>query len=98
MFTSKRVEGQVEYNNGEFAEVVTIGVEGIEKGLWLDTIHIDSCDTKDTADQFRDRFPVGASLCIQTTIEIRRNATEPKRFLKDDLGAKSLAAANTRED
>ena len=69
MFTSKRVEGQVEYNNGEFAEVVTIGIEGIEKGLWLDTIQISSCDTNDTAEQFLDRFPVGASRALNPISE-----------------------------
>ena len=82
MFTSKRVEGQVEYNNGEFAEVVTIGIEGIEKGLCLDTIQISSCDTNDTAEQFLDRCPVGASLCIQTTIEITEKRDRTKTVLE----------------
>ena len=82
MFTSKRVEGQVEYNNGELAEVVTIGVEGIEKGLWLDTIWISSSDTSDTAEQFRDRFPVGASLCIQTITEITEKLERTETVLE----------------
>ncbi len=37
MLTGKRVEGEVEYNDGEFAEVMTIGIEGIEEGLLLET-------------------------------------------------------------
>ena len=79
------MEGQVEYNNGEFAEVVTIGVEGIEKGLWSDSIQISSCDTKETAEQFRDRFPVGARLRILTITEITRmpkNKKEGKTHTK----------------
>jgi hypothetical protein len=82
MFISKRVEGRVEYNNGEFAEVATIGVEGIEKGLWLDSIQISSCDTEETAEQFRDRFPVGARLCIQTTTEITRKFERTETVLE----------------
>jgi hypothetical protein len=37
MLTSKRVEGQVEYNDGQFAEVQTIGIEGIDEDLLLET-------------------------------------------------------------
>jgi hypothetical protein len=29
MLTSERVEGEVEYNDGQFAEIQTIGIEGI---------------------------------------------------------------------
>jgi len=36
MLTSKRVECRVEYNDGEFAEIQTIGIEGIEKNLLLE--------------------------------------------------------------
>jgi len=31
VLTSKRVEGEVEYNTGEFAENQTVGMEGIER-------------------------------------------------------------------
>jgi hypothetical protein len=31
MVVSKKVEGEVEYNDGDFAEVQTFGIEGIEK-------------------------------------------------------------------
>ena len=36
----KRVEGEVQYNNGEFAEVLTFGIDGFEKDLALETIQI----------------------------------------------------------
>lgn len=50
MLTSKRVEGEVEYNDGEFAEVMTIGIEGIEEGLLLETTQIHRYDTENTPD------------------------------------------------
>jgi len=36
--TSKRVAGEAEYNDGQFAEVLTSGTEGIEMGRGLETI------------------------------------------------------------
>src|ERR1035438_5142731 len=59
MLTSKRVEGRIEYNDGEFAEVQTIGIEGIEKNLLLETIQIHREDTQDTPEEFRHRFQIG---------------------------------------
>lgn len=70
MFTSKRVEGEVEYNNGQFAEVITIGIEGIEEGLLLHTIQIHRSDTDDTPEAFQRRFPVGMRLKILTSTAI----------------------------
>ena len=35
MVIRKRVEGQVLYNDGEFTEIQTNGIEGIEEGLLL---------------------------------------------------------------
>jgi hypothetical protein len=61
MLTSKRVEGVVEYNDGQFAEVLTYGTEGIEKGLALETIQIHVEDTADQPEEFKQRFPVGAN-------------------------------------
>jgi hypothetical protein len=34
----KVLEGRIAHNDGDFAEIETIGTEGIEKNLWLDTI------------------------------------------------------------
>ena len=70
MVTSKRVEGEVEYNDGEFAEVQTIGIEGIEQGLVLGTIQIYRCNTENMPEDFQRRFPVGARLSIGTSTEI----------------------------
>jgi hypothetical protein len=39
-FACKRIEGEIQYNDGEFAEVKTNGIEGIEKNLILGTIQI----------------------------------------------------------
>src|SRR5271167_2526582 len=72
MVIRKRVEGEVRYNHGDFAEVETIGIEGIEKDLWLDTIHIDCSQTEDTPEEFQHRFPVGMRLGILTIIEITK--------------------------
>jgi hypothetical protein len=68
----KRVHGEVEHNDGEFAEIQTMGIEGIEKDLLLETIQVHRCDTDDSGEQFRDRYPVGSWLDIRTTIEVRR--------------------------
>src|SRR5262249_30357002 len=40
VIVTKKVVGEVEYNDAEFAEVRTIGIEGIENGLWLGTMQI----------------------------------------------------------
>ena len=70
MVVRERVEGQVQYNDGEFAEIQTIGIEGIEKDLWLDTIQIHCRDTGNTPEEFQRRFPVGMRLGVLTTTEI----------------------------
>lgn len=66
----KRVEGEVEVNDGEFAEVQTSGIEGIEKDLLLEPIQIHREDTNDTPEEFQRRFSVGACLDIRTTTKI----------------------------
>jgi hypothetical protein len=70
MLISKRVEGEVDYNDGEFAEVLTFGIEGIEKDLALEMIQIHCEDTEDTSEEFQRRFPVGRRLSILTSTEI----------------------------
>ena len=66
----KRVEGEVRYNDGQFAEVQTNGVDGIEENLLLETVQIHREDTTDTESEFKHRFPVGMWLDILTTTEI----------------------------
>ena len=70
MIIAKKVAGDVDLNDGEFAEVTTIGVEVIEKDLLLDTFQIHREDTDDTPDQFRRRFSIGMRLDITTTTKI----------------------------
>jgi hypothetical protein len=70
MIVTKKVEGEVDYNDGQFAEGKTIGIEGIEKDLWLGTFQIHRENTEDTADEFQQRFAVGTRLNIVTTTEI----------------------------
>jgi len=70
MIIRKRVEGEIECNDGEFAEVLTFGIEGIEKDLALETIQIHCDDTEDTPEEFQHRFPVGMRLGILTITEI----------------------------
>ena len=70
MTNTKKVTGEVDLNDGEFAEVTIIGVEGIEKDLLLDTFQIHRQDTDDTPDQFRRRFSIGMRLDIITTTKI----------------------------
>ena len=38
MTVTKMVDGEVEFNDGKFAEVQTYGIEGIEKDLLLETV------------------------------------------------------------
>ena len=72
MLTSKRVKGRVEYNDGEFAEVQLIGIEGLEKNLFLETIQIHRGDTTNTPEEFRHGFPVGMRLAVLTTLEVTK--------------------------
>jgi hypothetical protein len=69
MFARKRVEGEVVYNDGEFAEVEIYGVEVFEEDLFLTTIQLHIEDTADTPEEFQQRFPVGMWLNIWLTTE-----------------------------
>jgi hypothetical protein len=82
MVVRKRVEGRIDYNDGEFAEVQTVGIEGIEQDLFLGTIQIHREDTNDTPDEFQSRFPVGIWLDILTTTDI--TALTAERSSQDD--------------
>ena len=87
MIVRKQVEGAVQYNNGEFAEVDTIGIEGLEKDLLLETIQVHRCDTEDTSEEFQRRFPVDVRLDILTITEIARNRV--RRALQSNSGGPS---------
>jgi hypothetical protein len=66
----KRVHGEVEYNDGEYAEVQTVGIEEGEKNLLLEIIQVHREDTSYSCEQFQDKLPVGLWLDICTTIEV----------------------------
>jgi hypothetical protein len=83
MVIRKKVEGRVDYNDGEFAEVQTVGIEGIEQDLLVETIQIHADDTNDTPDEFRRRFPVGMWLDILTTTEITSQAENSLQHERD---------------
>jgi hypothetical protein len=68
--SQNRVNGEVEYNDGDFAEIQTVGIEGIEKDLLLETIQVHRDNTSYTCEQFQDKLPVGSWLNICTTIEV----------------------------
>ena len=76
MITRNRVEGEVKFNDGELAEVLTYGIEGIEEDLLLDTIQIHCGDTEDTPEEFQQRFPAGTTLSILTITEITTKSAE----------------------
>jgi len=87
MIVRKQVEGAVQYNNGEFAEVDTIGIEKVEKDFLLETIQVHRCDTEDTSEEFQRRFPVDVRLDILTITEITRNRV--RRALQSNSGGPS---------
>jgi len=66
----KRLEGEAQYNDGQFAEVQTVETEGPEQGLLLDAIQLHREDTDDTHEEFQHRFSVGMWLNVWTTMEI----------------------------
>ena len=98
MLTSNRVEGTVEYNNGEFAEVLTYGIEGIDKSLLLETIQIHVEDTENTPEEFQQRFPVGATLGILSQPERHAAAVaeEDLRRLSQVVRKEAKACASER--
>ena len=69
--TRKEMRGEVLYNDGDFAEIQTIGTEGIERDLLLETVQIHRSDTGDAASDFQRWFKIGTRLHIATTIEAR---------------------------
>jgi hypothetical protein len=79
----KRVKGRVDYNDGEFADVQTVGIEGVEKDLWLETIQIYCEDTNETSDEFQRRFPVGRWLDILPSLTSLRRRQRACRRTED---------------
>jgi hypothetical protein len=70
IISQKRVHGEVEYNDGEFAEIQTVGIDGMEKDLLLEAMQVHGEDTNYSCEHFQQKLPVGSWLDICTTIEV----------------------------
>jgi len=70
MIIRNRVEGEIVYNDGRFAEVEIYGTKGADEGLLLETIQFHVEDTSDTREEFQQRFRVGTWWNISTSTEI----------------------------
>jgi hypothetical protein len=81
-FVRKRVEGEVQYNDGQFAEVQTNGIQGIATNLLLEILQIHREDTDDTESEFKHRFPVGMRLDVLTTTEMFAQPTN-RRYTEE---------------
>jgi len=71
MVIRKKVKGVVEFNDGDFAEVQTVGIEGIEKNLLLWKIQLHRENTNDSRPEFQHSFAVDTWVDIWSTIEVR---------------------------
>jgi hypothetical protein len=89
----KQVNGEVELNDGEFADIQTVGIEGIEKDLLLQTIQVHRGDTGYSCEQFQEELPVGSWLKICTTIEMTRLDSDTDDF---DQGGKATGEGQFR--
>jgi hypothetical protein len=86
IISQKRVQGKVECNDGEFAEIQTVGIEGIEKDLLLETIQKHRDDRLYSRAQFQGKLLVGSWLEICTTIEVTTLKSEGNDVDEDDQG------------
>ena len=82
MVIRKRVEGEVHYNDGWFAELFTYGTEGIDEGIEQEMIQLHCQDTEDTPEEFQHRFPVGMMLTILTITQVAKKRVQ--RALQTD--------------
>jgi len=92
----KRVQGEVEFNDGEFAEIQTVGIEGIEKDLLLQTIQVHRGDTGYSCEQFQRKVPVGSWLKICTTIEVTRMDSDTDVDSDDDQSGEAAGGGQLR--
>jgi hypothetical protein len=72
VISHRQVHGEVECNDGEFAEIQTVGIDDIEKDLLTERIQIHREDTKYSSAEFEEEFSVGSLLEISTTIEVTK--------------------------
>jgi hypothetical protein len=92
----KQVHGEVEFNDGEFAEVQTVGIDGIEKDLLLQTIQVHRCDTEYPCEQFQQKVLVGSWLTICTTIEVTNLDSDTDVDSDDDQSGEAAGGGQLR--
>jgi hypothetical protein len=72
----QQIEGEVQSNDGDVAEIQTNGIEGIEEDLLLDTIEIVRDETKETPEQFQRTLQIGMWVDIITIITAQQPVVE----------------------
>jgi hypothetical protein len=98
LVSRKHVHGEVEFNDGEFAEIQTVGIDGIEKDLLLQTIQVHRDDSNYSCEQFQHELPVGSWLTICTTIEVTRLDSDTDVDIDDcDQGGKATGGIQAAE-
>jgi hypothetical protein len=70
MIIRKKVKGHIEHNDGEYAEIQTVGIIGYEKDLLLGTIQVHRGDTDHSCAEFQDKLRIGSWVNICTSIEV----------------------------
>ena len=70
MVIESAVVGNILFNDGEFAEIQTVGKAGIGRGLLIETFQINRLQTNQTSKSFLYFFPVGMKIRIHTRMEI----------------------------
>jgi hypothetical protein len=99
MVNRKEVMGEVVHNDGEFAEIQTFGIDGIETGLLLDTIQLFRCDSNGRCNTnggprtFQRKLQVGALLDIIVTVEVQ-STSRTAQDLEDLCGAAERTQAS----
>jgi len=58
------------HDDGELAEIQTVGIKGVEKNLLLETIQMHRGDNSYSCEQFQDKLPVGTRMDICATIDV----------------------------
>jgi hypothetical protein len=92
----KQVHGEVEFNDGEFAEIQTVGIHGIEKDLLLQTIQVHRGDTGYSCEQFQKKVSVGSWLTICTTIELTSLDSDTDVDTDDDQSGEPAGGGQLR--
>ena len=66
----RRELGRVSFNDGDFAELEISGTEGVEEGIFLETIQVSRDDTGQTVQDFLRSFIVGTEFNVRRIVQI----------------------------